>query len=78
MQYVGQTKRKLKERFREHFNNIKKPKQIDTFLYKHFAPAGNSFSPDKIMLQPVEEMILILILLKDIKIFSDMKPNVNG
>ena len=24
MQYVGQTKRKLKERFREHFNKIKK------------------------------------------------------
>ena len=23
MQYVGQTKRKLKERFREHFNKIK-------------------------------------------------------
>ena len=24
MQYVGQTKRKLKERFREHFNEMKK------------------------------------------------------
>ena len=42
MQYVGQTKRKLKERFREHFNKMKKPKKIDTFLYKHFARAGNS------------------------------------
>ena len=31
MQYVGQTKRKLKERFREHFNKMKKPKQIDSF-----------------------------------------------
>ena len=40
MQYVGQTKRKLKERFREHFNKIKKKtKKIDTFLYKHFARA---------------------------------------
>ena len=27
MQYVGQTKRKLKERFREHFNKMKKPKK---------------------------------------------------
>ena len=42
MQYVGQTKRKLKERFLEHFNKMKKPKIIDTFLYKHFARAGNS------------------------------------
>ena len=33
MQYVGQTKRKLKERFREHFNKMRKPKKIDTFLY---------------------------------------------
>ena len=31
MQYVGQTKRKLKERFRKHFNKMKKPKTIDTF-----------------------------------------------
>ena len=42
MQYVGQTKRKLKERFREYFNKMKKPKKIDTFLYKHFARAENS------------------------------------
>ena len=42
MQYVGKTKRKLQERFREHFNKMKKPKQIDTFLYKYFARAGNS------------------------------------
>ena len=27
MQYVGKTKRKLKERFREHFNKMKKPKK---------------------------------------------------
>ena len=42
MQYVGQTKSKLKERFREHFNKMKKTKKIDPFLYKHFARAGNS------------------------------------
>ena len=40
MQYLGQTKRKLKERFREHFGKMKNPKKIDTFLYKRFA--GNS------------------------------------
>ena len=42
MQYVGQTKRKLKERFREHFNEMKQSKKIDIFLYKHFARDGNS------------------------------------
>ena len=44
MQYVGQIKRKLKEIFREHLNKMKKKKtkQIDTFLLKHFARAGNS------------------------------------
>ena len=31
MQYVGQTKRKLKERFREHFNKMKKPKKMILF-----------------------------------------------
>ena len=32
-------------------------KKNDTFLYKHFARGGNSLSPDKSMVQPVEEMI---------------------
>ena len=31
MQYVGQTKRKLKERFREHFNNYSKMPDFDVF-----------------------------------------------
>ena len=31
MHNVGHTKRKLKERFREHLNKMKKTKQIDTF-----------------------------------------------
>ena len=31
MQYVGQTKRKLKERFREHFNKMKKTKKMILF-----------------------------------------------
>ena len=42
MQYVGHTERKLIERFRGHFNKMKKPKKIDTFLYKQIARAGNS------------------------------------
>ena len=36
MQYVGQTKRALKTRFKEHLLKIKKAKKIDTFLYQHF------------------------------------------
>ena len=36
MQYVGQTGRSLKTRFREHFRKMKKPRKIDTFLYRQF------------------------------------------
>ena len=36
MQYVGQTKRTLKTRFKEHLLKIKNAKKIDTFLYQHF------------------------------------------
>ena len=36
MQYVGQTKRALKTRFKEHLHKIKNAKKIDTFLYQHF------------------------------------------
>ena len=36
MQYVGQTKRALKTRFKEHLLKIKKAKKIHTFLYQHF------------------------------------------
>ena len=56
---------------------MKKPKQIDTFLYKHFKRAGNSWSPDKILLQPVEEIIFNSNSTERYKIFSDMKPNIN-
>ena len=55
MQYVGQTGRSLKPRFREHFRNMKKPKKIDTFLYRHFK--SNGHSPSKIVIQPVENII---------------------
>ena len=53
MQYVGQTCRKLKNRFGEHYCKIKKPKMIDTFLYQHFKRTGHS--PDNVLVQPVEK-----------------------
>ena len=56
MQYVGQTCRKLKNRFGEHYRKIKKKtKKIDTFLYKHFKRTGHS--PDNVLVQPVEKLI---------------------
>ena len=55
MQYVGQTCRKLKNRFGEHYRKIKKPKIIDTFLYQHFKRTGHS--PDNVLVQPVAKMI---------------------
>ena len=51
MQYVGQTCRKLKNRFGEHYHKIKKPK----FLYQHFKRTGHS--PDNVLVQPVENLI---------------------
>ena len=42
MQYVGQTKRALKIRFKGHLFKNKKAKKIDTFLYQHFRGAGYS------------------------------------
>ena len=55
MQYIGQTCRKLKNRFGEHYRKIKKPKKIDTFLYQHFKRTGHS--PDNVLVQPVEKLI---------------------
>ena len=55
MQYVGQTGRSLKTRFREHFRKMKKPKKLDTFLYRHFK--SNGHSPSKIVIQPVKKII---------------------
>ena len=55
MQYVGQTGRSLKTRFREHFRKMKKPKKFDTFLYRHFK--NNGHSPSEIEIQPVEKII---------------------
>ena len=55
IQYVGQTGRSLKTRFREHFRNMKKPKTFDTFLYRHFK--SNGHLPSKIVIQPIEKII---------------------
>ena len=56
MQYVGQTCRKMKNRFGEHYRKIKKQKKkIDTFLYQHFKRTGHS--PDNVLVQPVEKLI---------------------
>ena len=49
MQFVGQTCRKLKNRFGEHYRKIRKPKKIDTFLYQH------GHSPNNVLVQPVEK-----------------------
>ena len=50
MQYVGQTGRSLKTRFREHFPKMKKPKKMT-----HFFVAGHSLS--KIVIQLVDKII---------------------
>ena len=58
MQYVGQTCRKLKKRFGEHYRKIKKKhKKIDTFLYQHFKHTGHS--PDNVLVQPEENNNLL-------------------
>ena len=59
MQYVGQTGPSFKTRFREHFRKMKKPKQFDTFLYRHFK--SNGHSPSKIVIHPVEKLYMIQI-----------------
>ena len=55
MQYVGQTGRSLKTRFRKHFRKMNKPKKFVTFLYRHFK--NNGHSPAKIIIKPVENII---------------------
>ena len=45
----------LKTRFHEHFLKMKKPKNFDTFFYRHFKNNGHSRS--KILIQPVEKNI---------------------
>ena len=53
MQFVGQTGRSIKTGFLEYFRKMKKPKKIDTYLYRHFK--SNGHSPSKDVIQPVEK-----------------------
>lgn len=54
MQYVGQTGRSLKMRFREHFYKMRNHTKFTTFLYQHFRKSGHTF--DKVSIQPVEHI----------------------
>ena len=49
-----QTCRALQKRFGEHDRRMKKPKPIDTFLYRHFKLTG--YSPNDVLVQPVENL----------------------
>ena len=73
MQYVGQTCRALQKRFGEHYRRMKNPKPIDTFLKQHFKLTGHS--PNDVLVQPVEKLLMIKILLRDSKSSKDMKLN---
>ena len=57
MQYVGQTSRFLfkKARFSEHYRRMKKTREIDKFLYRHFKLTNHS--PSHISI-PQEQKIL--------------------
>ena len=54
MQYVGQTCHALQKRFGEHYRRMKKPKPIDTCLYRHFKLSGHS--PNDVLVQPGEKL----------------------
>ena len=54
LQYVGQICRALQKRFSEHYRRMKKPKPIDTFLYRHFKLSGHSHHDG--LVQPVEKL----------------------
>ena len=54
MQYVRQTGRALRKRFGEHYRRVKKPKQIDTFLYQHLKLTCHS--PNDDLVQPVTNL----------------------
>ena len=55
MQYVGQTGKSLKTRFREHFCKMKKPKKFDTFLI--VISKVMVIHLVKIAIEPVEKII---------------------
>ena len=51
MQYVGQTSRPLKTRFREHkYNSNNKKSKVETYLYSHFRRTGHTFNNTNIQI----------------------------
>lgn len=54
MQYVGQTKRTIKTRLREHLYKIKNKNKSLNFLYQHFYKSGHTV--DNLSIQPVEQL----------------------
>ena len=54
MQYAGQTCRKLKTRFGEHYRKIKSLKRLILFLYQLFKRTGHSHN--NILVQAVEKL----------------------
>ena len=69
MHYVGQTKRALKTRFKEHLFKIKKAKKIDTFLYQHFGELVIHEHLVKFWFYLLKKLCISPILPKDSKIF---------
>ena len=69
MQYVGQTKRALKTRFKEYLLKIKKAKKIDTFLYQHFRSTVIHDHLVKSWFNLLKKLYTSPILPKDSKIF---------
>lgn len=55
MQYVGQTGRALKLRFREHMYNCKTNTRLKNYVYRHFRQSGHNVN--NITIHPVEKLI---------------------
>ena len=55
IQYVGQTSRELKIRYREHYYNIGNTSKHKTYLYQHFRNTGHTVN--NLFIQPVEQVI---------------------
>jgi len=52
MQYVGQTGRHIKERFREHIYTMRNGGRYNSFIYRHFELDGHGLN--KLAVQIVE------------------------
>ena len=55
IQYVGQTGRHLKVRFREHLYKIRNAKKLKKFLYNHFRITGHTIND--VIIQPLEYLV---------------------